>query len=175
MQLRCTYCQTMFAISHEETLAAMEHMEESGQKFYDAHCPKCRRSNRIERFRLEFSYPNWREDLKQMAKNRNTAATKVQPASSTSQADEIPEGQKRHSHKPASRKVEPAAPKQKAAIKKATAKPKPAAAKKPATKPAPAARKTTAKTVSKPVKKSTTPTPKSKKPVSKTKGRTAKK
>ena len=26
MQLRCTYCQTMFAISRDEMLAGLEHM-----------------------------------------------------------------------------------------------------------------------------------------------------
>ena len=29
MQLRCTYCQTMFAISRENMLADLEHMEET--------------------------------------------------------------------------------------------------------------------------------------------------
>ena len=29
MQLRCTFCQTMFALSREEMLAALEHMEEN--------------------------------------------------------------------------------------------------------------------------------------------------
>ena len=68
MQLRCTYCQTMFAISHEEMLAGLEHMEEEKLKYYDAHCPKCRRANRVERFKMEMAYPNWRTDLKTMAK-----------------------------------------------------------------------------------------------------------
>jgi len=67
MQLRCTYCQTMFAIGREETLAALEFMDENNLKYYDAHCPKCRRANRVERFKLEFSYPGWRADLQAMA------------------------------------------------------------------------------------------------------------
>lgn len=68
MQLRCTYCQTMFAISREDTLAALEHMAENNLKYYDAHCPKCRRANRVERFKVELSYPGWQADLKAMAK-----------------------------------------------------------------------------------------------------------
>jgi len=67
MQLRCTYCQTMFAIGREETLAALESMEENHLKYYDAHCPRCRRANRVERFRLEISYPTWKADLQAMA------------------------------------------------------------------------------------------------------------
>jgi len=74
MQLRCTYCQTMFAIGREETLAALEDMDENNLKYYDAHCPKCRRANRVERFRLEFSYPAWKRDLQAMAKQAEIAA-----------------------------------------------------------------------------------------------------
>ena len=45
MQLRCSYCQTMFAISHEETLAAIEHVADNNLKYdTDAHCPNCRRA-----------------------------------------------------------------------------------------------------------------------------------
>jgi hypothetical protein len=73
MQLRCTYCQTMFAIGRDEKLAALEHMDENNQKYYDAHCPKCRRANRVERFKLEFSYPGWREAIKAMAKEATKA------------------------------------------------------------------------------------------------------
>ena len=66
MQLRCTYCQTMFAISREDMLAALEHMEENKQIYYDAHCPKCRRANRVERTRMERFFPDWKKaiDLK---------------------------------------------------------------------------------------------------------------
>lgn len=73
MQLRCTYCQTMFAIGREETLAALEDMVENNLKYYDAHCPKCRRANRVERFKLEFSYPGWQADLQAMAKQAEAA------------------------------------------------------------------------------------------------------
>ena len=68
MQLRCTYCQTMFAISQDEMLAGLEHMEEQKQAYYDAHCPKCRRANRVERARMERFFPDWKKALKTMAK-----------------------------------------------------------------------------------------------------------
>ncbi len=68
MQLRCTYCQTMFAISREDMLAALEHMEENKQIYYDAHCPKCRRANRVERTRMERFFPDWKKAIKTMEK-----------------------------------------------------------------------------------------------------------
>lgn len=77
MQLRCSYCQTMFPISREETLAALEHMAEHNQKFYDAHCPNCRRANRVERIKLETSYPGWQNDLKSMAREAKKAESEA--------------------------------------------------------------------------------------------------
>lgn len=76
MQVRCSYCQMMFPISREETLAALEHMAENDLKYYDAHCPNCRRANRVERFKLEASYPNWQADLKTMVKQADKAEAK---------------------------------------------------------------------------------------------------
>jgi ssDNA-binding Zn-finger/Zn-ribbon topoisomerase 1 len=58
----------MFAISREDMLAALEHMEESKQIYYDAHCPKCRRANRVERARMERFFPDWKKAIKTMAK-----------------------------------------------------------------------------------------------------------
>jgi len=68
MQLRCTYCQTMFAISREDMLAALEHMEENKQVYYPAHCPKCRRANRVERARMQRFFPDWKKAIKTMEK-----------------------------------------------------------------------------------------------------------
>jgi hypothetical protein len=98
MQLRCTYCQTMFAISHEEMLAALQHMAQHEQKYYDAHCPKCRRANRVEGKRIEVFFPDWKKTVNAMQetaerkiekpvekapaakKTPNTASGKVAPA-----------------------------------------------------------------------------------------------
>jgi len=82
MQLRCSYCQTMFAISREETLAALEHMADNNLKYYDAHCPNCRRANRVERIKLEASYPGWQEEIKKMARE----AKKAEEAASSSES-----------------------------------------------------------------------------------------
>jgi hypothetical protein len=58
----------MFNITQDEMLAGLEHMEEHKQTFYDAHCPKCRRANRVERARMERFFPDWKKTLKSMAK-----------------------------------------------------------------------------------------------------------
>jgi hypothetical protein len=68
MQLRCTYCQNMFSISQDEMLAGLEHMEEHKQAYYDAHCPNCRRANRVERARMERFFPDWKKAIKTMAR-----------------------------------------------------------------------------------------------------------
>jgi hypothetical protein len=78
MQLRCTYCQTMFALSREEMLAALEHMEENKQVYYEAHCPKCRRGNRVERSRMERFFPEWKNAIKTMAKESAKVETAVE-------------------------------------------------------------------------------------------------
>jgi len=66
MQIRCTYCQTMIPISRDEMLAALQQMEFHKQVFYDAHCPKCRRSNRVEKRKIELLMPNWKKVIKEM-------------------------------------------------------------------------------------------------------------
>jgi hypothetical protein len=58
----------MFNITRDEMLAGLEHMEEQKLAFYDAHCPKCRRANRVERAKMERFYPDWKKTLKTMAK-----------------------------------------------------------------------------------------------------------
>lgn len=67
MNLRCMYCQTMFAVSRDEMLIALQTMEREALTHYDAHCPKCRRANRIERKKLELANPNWQETVKSMS------------------------------------------------------------------------------------------------------------
>jgi N12 class adenine-specific DNA methylase len=76
MQLRCTYCQTMFAIGREEKLIAIQNMNDDDLQYYHAYCPKCRRANRVERKKLERSYPNWQEDLNALTE----ASTTEKPA-----------------------------------------------------------------------------------------------
>lgn len=68
MNLRCMYCQTMFGVSRENMLIALQTMEEDDLSYFEFHCPKCRRANRVERKKLELANPDWQESLKQMAK-----------------------------------------------------------------------------------------------------------
>jgi phage FluMu protein Com len=80
MNLRCMYCQTLFAIGREEMLAALQTMEAESWTHYEAHCPKCRRANRIERAKLERANPNWRETVKTMAEEAAKAEKEEKPA-----------------------------------------------------------------------------------------------
>jgi predicted nucleic acid-binding Zn-ribbon protein len=75
MQIRCTYCQTMFAISREDMLAGLEHMEENKQVYHAFHCPKCRRANRVERARMERFFPDWKKAIKTMEKESSQTET----------------------------------------------------------------------------------------------------
>ena len=84
MQLRCTYCQTMFSISQDEMLAGLEHMEEQKQTYYEAHCPKCRRGNRVERARMERFFPDWKKAIKTMAKESAQAEAETEKPSAES-------------------------------------------------------------------------------------------
>jgi phage FluMu protein Com len=92
MQLRCTYCQTMFSISQDEMLAGLEHMEEQKQAYYDAHCPKCRRANRVERARMERFFPDWKKALKTMVKEsaQSEAAAEKPAATAPVKAASVP-------------------------------------------------------------------------------------
>jgi hypothetical protein len=85
MQLRCTYCQTMFSISQDEMLAGLEHMEEHKQAFYDAHCPNCRRANRVERARMERFFPDWKKTLKTMVKESAQAEAAAEKPAAAAQ------------------------------------------------------------------------------------------
>jgi hypothetical protein len=88
MQLRCTYCQTMFPISRDEMLAALQHMDQHKQKYYDAHCPKCRRANRVEGKRIELFFPDWKKTIKAMEREA-AAVTKAEetPARKVTQVE----------------------------------------------------------------------------------------
>ena len=86
MNLRCSYCQTMFALGRETMLTALEQMEAKGLHHYDAHCPKCRRANSMSRERLEKAYPGWREALKEMQKQA-AKAEKEQAAAEKKSAE----------------------------------------------------------------------------------------
>jgi phage FluMu protein Com len=97
MNLRCMYCQTMFGISRENMLIALQAMEADDLSHFDFHCPKCRRANRVERKKLELANPNWQETLKVMAKE----AAKAEKAEAKAEKTAAPESAK----KPATKKT----------------------------------------------------------------------
>jgi len=115
MQLRCTYCQNMFSISQDEMLAGLEHMEEHKQVYYDAHCPNCRRANRVERARMERFFPDWKKAINKMAKES------AQAEDGSEKKPDIPDS-KKAAHVPVKASTKPAKP--------STAAKKPAGAKK---------------------------------------------
>lgn len=63
MNLRCSYCQTPFAIGRNQMLAALQSLQAENLHHYDAHCPRCRKANRVSRDQLEHFFPNWQEAL----------------------------------------------------------------------------------------------------------------
>jgi len=190
MDLRCTYCQTMFAISRDDTLAALEHMEEHHQMYYDAHCPRCRRANRVERFKLEYSYPNWRQVIAERVKVAPAAA--AEPAAPVQETVAVPApapavvpepaAKKRHpSHKPTEhveaavvpveKPVATPSPEVKEASKPA---PKKVVKKSPAAKPPKGKAAPKAKPAAKPAAKKPAPkpaSPKAKKPAAPARGK----
>ncbi len=100
MQLRCSYCQTMFALSRDEMLAGLQHMSAENLNYYDAHCPKCRRANRVERKRMEMFFPKWKEAIKAMTKEATQAEKETGPAK-PAPAEKRPASPKPAAKKPA--------------------------------------------------------------------------
>ena len=90
MNLRCMYCQTMFGISRENMLIALQSMEAEGLSHFEFHCPKCRRANRVERKKLELANPNWQETVKAMAKEAAKAGKAAAEEKSASKANAKP-------------------------------------------------------------------------------------
>lgn len=66
MNLRCSFCQTPFTIGRLEKLDALQHMYANNLTHYDTHCPRCRRATPVLREKLEATFPNWREALKEL-------------------------------------------------------------------------------------------------------------
>ncbi len=49
MQLKCSFCNTMFNIGREESQLIAEKFHNGEIAHYDAHCPKCRRAYKLTR------------------------------------------------------------------------------------------------------------------------------
>ena len=59
MQIRCQNCHKPFALGNEEIQAALDQVTSENLKHYDAHCPHCRRVNRISKRQLQRAAPGW--------------------------------------------------------------------------------------------------------------------
>ena len=120
MNLRCMYCQTMFGLSRENMLIALQTMEAENLNHFEFHCPKCRRANRVERKKLELANPNWQDTVKMMvkevAKAEKAAAQAEKPAPTSSS-----KGKSKAAPK-ASETKKPAAPSSPQGKKKTTSK-----------------------------------------------------
>jgi hypothetical protein len=66
MNLRCSFCQTPYTIGRLEKLDALQHMDANNLTHYDAHCPRCRRATPVLRQKLEMTFPDWRDALKEL-------------------------------------------------------------------------------------------------------------
>jgi hypothetical protein len=69
MNIRCSFCQTPYALSRVAMLDALQEVDSGNLTHYDAHCPRCRRATPIPRQKLEMAMPNWRDELKQFEKD----------------------------------------------------------------------------------------------------------
>jgi hypothetical protein len=138
----------MFAISRDEKLAALQHLEVHKQKYYDAHCPKCRRANRVDGWRLEMSMPDWKKQIKSMEIEASqtpretpkpagaAAVSRMQAPAKATLAVKKPAPVKPTSGKPAAKKPASAGGKVKTPAKPVAAVKKPAAKKTAAKTPA---------------------------------------
>lgn len=84
MQLKCTYCSTPFALSNDQVAQAIEILKKDPHGHYDAHCPKCRRANKLPRRMFELN-PVYRRMLE--------SATEPTEATSEPATEHGPEGQ----------------------------------------------------------------------------------
>lgn len=55
MQLKCTFCATPFALSKDQVAEAVEILQKDPHAHYDAHCPNCRRANKLSRQMFEIN------------------------------------------------------------------------------------------------------------------------
>ena len=128
MNLRCSFCQTPYTIGRLEKLDALQHMDANNLTHYDAHCPRCRRATPILRQKLEMTFPNWRDALKELeaelkANPQPEAPLPKPEAEPAAEAESKPEHHRTRAGKVAKEVEKPAAkPKAKASKPKAAAK-----------------------------------------------------
>jgi hypothetical protein len=59
MQIRCYSCHTPFSLNRETIHAALDHLTSEDLQHFNAHCPRCRKANRISRQQLLRAAPEW--------------------------------------------------------------------------------------------------------------------
>lgn len=59
MQIRCQQCRKPFALSKEAVHQALDAIVEQELHHFNAHCPHCRRINRVSRADLLRAAPGW--------------------------------------------------------------------------------------------------------------------
>ena len=90
MQLKCTFCATPFALTKDQVAEAVEILQKDPHAHYDAHCPNCRRANKLSRKMFEIN-PFYRKLLEPKA---HPAETPSQPAAEAAPAAEAEAPQK---------------------------------------------------------------------------------
>ena len=122
MNIRCSFCQTPYAIGRAEKIAALQYMYAENLTHYDAHCPRCRRATPVLREKLEASLPDWRDALHELEQEAEAAPVAAAPEpASAAQAESPSEPEHKHHRARAGAKAKEAA---KAEAAKAAAKPK---------------------------------------------------
>ncbi len=120
MNIRCSFCQTPYAIGRAEKIAALQYMYAENLTHYDAHCPRCRRATPVLREKLEATLPDWRDALHELEQEAEAAPAAAAPEpASTSQAESSSEPEHKHHRSRAGSKAKAEA---KAAAEKAAAK-----------------------------------------------------
>ena len=97
MNLRCSFCQPPFTLGRLEKLDALQEVYAKNLTHYDAHCPRCRRATPVLRQKLEMSFPNWREALKELeAEMKANPQTEAPPPAPEAESAPEPEHKPEH-------------------------------------------------------------------------------
>ena len=96
MQLKCTFCATPFALTKDQVAEAVEILQKDPHAHYDAHCPNCRRANKLSRKMFEIN-PVYRKMLepKPAGKPAETPAEVPAAAPAEPPADETEAAKKK--------------------------------------------------------------------------------
>lgn len=86
MNIKCSFCQMPYTLSRVEMLDALQEMDAGKLNHYDAHCPRCRRANPVQRQRMEMFFPNWRDELKKFEADWKEHPLQGAPLSTTESA-----------------------------------------------------------------------------------------